>query len=65
MDEWCDGWVVVMVDSLVLDGGFHSDDGVASLPVVEGIEVFVDGVWPTRSGFATASRPASLCQAFP
>ena len=43
LDQWCDGWVVV-VDSLVFDRGAHSQGGVASLPDVEDFEVFEDSV---------------------
>ena len=43
LDQWRDGQVVVVVDSLVFDRGSHLEGGVASLPDVEDLEVFEDG----------------------
>lgn len=42
LDQWCGSWVVVVVDSLVLDRASHSEGGVAPLPVAEDLEVFED-----------------------
>ena len=50
LDQWCDGQVVVVVDSLVFDRGSHLEGGVASLPVVEDLEVFEDGVGQLDTG---------------
>ena len=44
MDQWCDGQVVVVVGSFVFDGCSRLEGGVASLRVVEDLEVFEDGV---------------------
>ena len=43
-------WLVVVVDSLVFDGGAHPEGGVASLPVVEDLEVLKDGVGQFDAG---------------
>lgn len=44
------GWLVVVVDSLVLDRGSHPQARVSALAVVEDLEVFEDGVGQFDAG---------------